>query len=199
MPHICRSPAVSVGGLGRYRAAEPSVLLGFAPSKDSTTSAAIRGAEQPSLSTRLRVDAHRRRRYDRRAGRWSWRALDASSTPVFSEAEPPRIQYRHQDRLAHPDRVRIPQPRPSHRSRTPRPRPPTATPRPKLTHRYSRRAPYVPLWAVYSPESLMDPVSLFRSTSYRAQVTFRSPSAQPSASGVIGKRSRRDVSYDEPT
>jgi len=67
--------------------------------------------------------------------------------PVFSEAEPPRIQYRHQDLLAHPERVRVPQSRPSHRSRTPRPRPPTATPRPKLTHRYSRRAPYVPLRA----------------------------------------------------
>ena len=53
--------------------------------------------------------------------------------------------------------------------------------------------------SAYSPESLMDPVSLSRSTSYRAQVTFRSPSAQPSAIGVIGKRSRLEVSYDEPT
>ena len=117
--HIWRSPALSVGRLGRFRAAEPPVLLGFAPSKDSTTSAAIRGAEQPSLSTVLRVDAHRRRRSDREASRCSWRALDASSTLVFTEAEAPRIQYRHQDLLAHPDRVRVPKPRPSHRSRTP--------------------------------------------------------------------------------
>jgi hypothetical protein len=135
------------------RAAEPPVLLGFAPSKDSTTSGAIRGAEQPSLSTVLRVDARRRRRYDRQAGRCSWRALDASTTPVFSEADAPRIQYRHQDPLAHPDRVRVPQPRPSHRSRTRCPQqPPTAIPRPKLTHTCSRRVtygrPYCRRWAV---------------------------------------------------
>jgi hypothetical protein len=68
-PPICRSPAASVGGLGRFRVAEPHMLLGFAPSKNSTTSGAIRGAEQPSMTTRLQADAHRRRRYDREAGR----------------------------------------------------------------------------------------------------------------------------------
>ncbi len=47
----------------------------------------------------------------------------------------------HQDPVAHPDRLRVQEPPRAHRSRHARPRqPPTRPPRPKLTHRSSRRA-----------------------------------------------------------
>ena len=77
-PHICRSSAVSVGGLEKIRAAAPCLLLGFALSKDSTTSGAERGAEQQSMTTRLRVDAHRHRKRPRRRQRYRNRRVSTT-------------------------------------------------------------------------------------------------------------------------
>ena len=56
-----------------------------------------------------------------------------------------------------------------------------------------------PCLSAYSPELLIDPVSLFKSRSYRTQTTSRSPSFQLSSVGNIHQMFRRDVSYGEPT
>ncbi len=58
---ICRSPAVSVGGLEGSAAVAPRLLLGFALSNGPKPWGAERGAEQQSMATRVRPDAHRRR------------------------------------------------------------------------------------------------------------------------------------------
>jgi len=55
-------------------------------------------------------------------------------------SRPHRINQ-HQNPVTHPHRLRVPRTPTPHRPRTPRPRqPPTTTTRPKMTHRYSRRA-----------------------------------------------------------
>jgi hypothetical protein len=136
LPPICRSSAVSVGGLTSVDVVAPCLLLGFALSNGSQPQGSQRGSEQQSMTTRLRVDAHRyrrrsrcRRRRDHRvsatypqrtrllwrsiirvrrsAGRRRWGALKACTGSVSSEADTPQIQCPHQDLLGQPDRVRV--------------------------------------------------------------------------------------------
>jgi hypothetical protein len=57
LPPICRSSAVSVGGLTSVDVVAPCLLLGFALSNGPQPQGAQRGAEQQSMTTRLRVDA----------------------------------------------------------------------------------------------------------------------------------------------
>jgi hypothetical protein len=146
LPPICPSSAVSVGGLTSVDVVAPCLLLGFALSNGSQPQGAQRGAEQQSMTTRLRVDAHRYRRRSRRrrrrdhrvsatypqrtrllwasiirvrrsAGRRRWGALKACTCPVSSEVDTPQIQCPHQDPLVQPDRVRVLRPRTRHRPR----------------------------------------------------------------------------------
>ena len=67
---------------------------------------------------------------------------DRPRTRLRALQRPHRVDQ-HQDPTPHPNRIRVPRTRTPHRPRHVRPRqPPTHPPRPKLTHRSSRRARY---------------------------------------------------------
>ena len=55
---ISRSSAVSVSGLERVDTVAPRLLLGFALCKGSKLRGAEQGAEQQSMGTCMRVEAH---------------------------------------------------------------------------------------------------------------------------------------------
>ena len=144
----------------------PALLPGFARSRDSKTMGARRGAEQQSTTTHLSVEPRRCRRRDHRANasyrqrtRLLWPSITRATTgqrggnagklstpaPAQCCVSPTRHRSSADTRIRVLHRVEFGyhDPEPSSSSHhTPR-QPPTPTPTPKLTHRYSRRAPYV--------------------------------------------------------